>query len=47
MKFRDDFTGFGPSLILDGESAEQFSSGDDIENCLSFGCSDGRQLINF
>ena len=36
MKFLNGFIGFGPNLIFDGESSEQFPFGDDIENRLSF-----------
>jgi hypothetical protein len=33
MKFLNSLIGFGSNLILDGESAEQFPFGDDMENC--------------
>ena len=47
MQFLNGLIGFGPNLILDGESTEQFPFGDDIENCLSLGCPLVRQLFNF
>jgi hypothetical protein len=47
MQFLNGPVGFGPNLILDGESAEQFPFGDDIENCLSLGHPGGRRLFNF
>ena len=47
MKFLNGLIGFGPNLILDGESAEQCPFGDDIENRLSIRRPLDRRLFNF
>jgi hypothetical protein len=45
MQFLNGLIGFGPNLVLDGEAAEQFPFGEDIENRLAIRGPLSRQLF--